>query len=104
MTQRQITHPAGTLPACAAGHAARHIHDMRCASAGGGHFVECECRRTARHAEIDAALVEWKRLNRHRKPRTPKAEPIQRDAGKPRRRKDASTVLQFPLPLSGSRT
>lgn len=104
MTQRQITHPAGTLPACAAGHAARHIHDMRCASAGGGHFLECECRRTARHAEIDAALGEWKRLNRHRKPRAPKPENLNREAGKPRKRRDESTVLQFPLPLSARPT
>lgn len=101
MTQRQITHAPGTLPSCAAGHAAHHIHDLRCASAGGGHFIECECRRTARHADLDRALIEWKRLNRHRKARKPKAEKAKRDAAKVKARKPKGTVLQFPLPLGG---
>lgn len=101
MTQRQITHSDDVLPPCAAGHPARHIHDMRCASAGGGNFLECECRRTARHADLDGALVEWKRLNKHRKPRISNAEKHVRDAVKTRKRNDESTVLQFKLPLSG---
>ncbi len=46
MTQEHISHPEG-LPTCAAGHCARHIHDKRCASAGGGHLVECACRSTS---------------------------------------------------------
>jgi hypothetical protein len=63
MTQRHISHPE-PLPACAAGHSARHIHDLRSISAGGGHFVECRCRATGKHAESDMALAEWRRVNR----------------------------------------
>lgn len=63
MTQRHISHPE-PLPACAAGHSARHIHDLRRISAGGGHFVECKCRMTSKHAEPDAAISEWRRINR----------------------------------------
>ena len=63
MTQRHISHPE-PLPACAAGHSARHIHDLRGLAAGGGHFVECRCRATRKHAEPDAALAEWHRVNR----------------------------------------
>ncbi|MHC9013982.1 hypothetical protein [Stenotrophomonas bentonitica] len=63
MTQRHISHPE-PLPACAAGHRARHIHDLRSIAAGGGHFVECRCRATQKHAEPDTALAEWRRVNR----------------------------------------
>ncbi len=63
MTQEHISHPEG-LPNCAAGHRARHIHDKRCASAGGGHLVECACRATSKHADPDAAIAAWRRLNR----------------------------------------
>lgn len=63
MTQRHISYPE-PLPACAAGHSARHIHDLRSIAAGGGHFVECRCRATRKHAEPDAALAEWRRVNR----------------------------------------
>ncbi|WP_414490763.1 hypothetical protein [Stenotrophomonas maltophilia] len=63
MTQEHISHPEG-LPNCAAGHRARHIHDKRCASAGGGHLVECACRSTSKHADPDAAITAWRRLNR----------------------------------------
>lgn len=63
MTQKHITSPA-PLPRCAAGHSARLMLDMRGPSAGGGHFVECCCRHTARHAQPDAALAEWRRTNR----------------------------------------
>ncbi len=63
MTQRHISHPE-PLPDCAAGHSARHIHDLRGLAAGGGHFVECRCRHTRKHAEPDAAIAEWKRVNR----------------------------------------
>lgn len=62
MTQRHISHPEG-LPKCAAGHSARHIHDLRGLTAGGGHLVECRCRATSKHAEPDAALAEWRRVN-----------------------------------------
>ncbi|MHC9012140.1 hypothetical protein ACYX79_11005 [Stenotrophomonas rhizophila] len=63
MTQRHISHPE-PLPVCAAGHSARHIHDLRRISAGGGHFVECRCRATRKHADADTAIAEWRRLNR----------------------------------------
>ncbi|MET0129902.1 MAG: hypothetical protein ABW207_04465 [Stenotrophomonas chelatiphaga] len=63
MTQRHISYPE-PLPDCAAGHSARHIHDLRGLAAGGGHFVECRCRHTRKHAEPDAAIAEWKRVNR----------------------------------------
>ena len=63
MTQRHISHPEG-LPACAAGHSARHILDLRGVNRGGGHLVECKCRATSKHAEPDQALAEWRRINR----------------------------------------
>lgn len=63
MTQRQISR-AGDVPACPAGHSARHIQDLRSISAGGGHFIECKCRMTSKHAEPDAAHTEWRRINR----------------------------------------
>jgi len=63
MTQEHVSHPEG-LPNCAAGHRARHIHDKRCASAGGGHLVECACRSTSKHADPDKAIEAWRRLNR----------------------------------------
>ncbi len=86
MTQRHISHPEG-LPACAAGHSARHIHDLRGLAAGGGHLVECKCRMTSKHAEPDAALAEWRRINRPaRRPRQPQqAQPAE--------------IVQFPLRL-----
>lgn len=63
MTQRHISHPEG-LPNCAAGHSARHIHDLRGVAAGGGHLVECKCRATSKHADPGLALAEWRRINR----------------------------------------
>jgi len=63
MTQRHISHPE-PLPDCAAGHSARHIHDLCELAAGGGHVVECRCRHTRKHAESDAAIAEWRRVNR----------------------------------------
>jgi hypothetical protein len=63
MTQRQLSHPEG-LQQCAAGHSARHIHDQRGLSAGGGHLVECRCRATSKHADPAQALAEWRRINR----------------------------------------
>lgn len=75
MTQKQISHPEG-LPNCAAGHRARHIHDGRRASAGGGHLVECCCRSTSKKADADAALAEWRRINRPaRSPRAVRTAP-----------------------------
>lgn len=63
MTQKHISHPEG-LPACAAGHSARHILDLRGVDRGGGHLVECKCRATSKHAEPNQALAEWRRINR----------------------------------------
>ena len=91
MTQKHITSPA-TLPCCAAGHSARLMLDMRGASAGGGHFVECCCRHTARHAESDAALAEWRRMNR---PARIARKPTPTAADAP-----ADNVVQIPLRLA----
>ncbi len=88
MTQEHISHPEG-LPNCAAGHRARHIHDKRCASAGGGHVVECACRSTIKHADPDAAIAAWRRLNRPARSARPAAVP---EAG--------DNVLQFQLGLA----
>ncbi|MEI4517528.1 MULTISPECIES: hypothetical protein [unclassified Stenotrophomonas] len=63
MTPRHISHPEG-LPKCAAGHSARHIQDLLGLAAGGGHLVECRCRATSKHAEPEAALAAWRRINR----------------------------------------
>lgn len=87
MTQRQIPH-AAPLPPCPAGHPARHIHDLRAAHAGGGHFVECQCRHTGRHPDFAAALAEWIRMPG----RAPAA-----------RTECPADVVQFPLPLGGAR-
>lgn len=90
MTQRHISHPEG-LPACAAGHSARHILDLRGLSAGGGHLVECRCRATAKHADPEAAMAEWRRINRPARAakRTPASEPA------------AGNVVQLRLPMPG---
>ena len=86
MTQKQISHPEG-LPNCAAGHRARHIHDMRGPAAGGGHLVECCCRSTSKKADAEAALAEWRRINRP--VRSPRAAPIA-----------PGNVVQFKLSLA----
>ncbi|WP_242899126.1 hypothetical protein [Stenotrophomonas maltophilia] len=84
MTQEHISHPEG-VPNCAAGHRARHIHDKRCASAGGGHLVECACRATSKSQDPEKALAEWRRINRPARSAR-KAEPVLPD-----------NVLQLPL-------
>ncbi|KIS38421.1 hypothetical protein [Stenotrophomonas maltophilia] len=86
MTQEHISHPEG-LPNCAAGHRARHIHDKRCASAGGGHLVECACRSTSKHADPDKAIAAWRRLNRPA--RSARAAPA-----------TTGNIVQFKLALS----
>jgi len=63
-TQRQISH-ADKLPACKRGHSARHIHDCRRPTAGGGHFIECACGSTSKHPEYDDAMREWCSKNDH---------------------------------------
>lgn len=88
MTQVHISHPEG-LPNCAAGHRARHIHDKRCASAGGGHLVECACRSTSKHADPDKAITAWRRINRAERSARPAAVPPAAD-----------NVLQFKLGLA----
>lgn len=65
MTQHEISHDT-PLPRCRQGHIARHIHDLRGPSAGGGHFIECRCGRPRKHPDFDAALVEWRRMHRIR--------------------------------------
>lgn len=91
MTQRHISHPEG-LPACAGGHSARHILDLRGVDRGGGHLVECKCRATSKHAQADQALAEWRRINRPaRRPR--RAQPAQ-----------CSNVVQIPLRLVATAT
>lgn len=90
MTQKQISHAEG-LPNCAAGHRARHIHDERRASAGGGHLVECCCRSTSKKADADAALAEWRRINRPARSAR-KTEPAFPD-----------NVMQLPLDIAGAR-
>ena len=88
MTQCQISHPEG-LPTCAAGHGARHIHDRRSVSAGGGHLIECRCMQTKKHADPDAALASWRRMNRPARSARKPAEP-------------ASNVVQIPLRLAAA--
>ncbi|MBS3725878.1 MULTISPECIES: hypothetical protein [unclassified Stenotrophomonas] len=88
MTQEHISHPEG-LPNCTAGHRARHIHDKRCASAGGGHLVECACRSTSKHADPDKAIAAWRRLNRPERSARPAAPPV-----------TADNVVQFKLGLA----
>ncbi|MCD7096908.1 hypothetical protein [Stenotrophomonas sp. MMGLT7] len=65
--QRMISHPM-PLPPCRHGHASRHIHDLRAARAGGGHFVECACSATSKHGTYDEALREWCRQQGQRYP------------------------------------
>lgn len=90
MTQHQIAHQV-TLPPCADGHTARHVLDHRCANAGGGHFLECECRRTIKHASVEMALAEWIDINRKRRTRTRKhVTPAAETAA-------SADVLQFAL-------
>lgn len=67
--QRMVSHAEPLLP-CSKGHAARHIHDLRRASAGGGHGIECSCSHTARHADFERALAEWELM--HGQPAKPK--------------------------------
>lgn len=88
MTQRQISHPG--LPDCREGHRARLMLDARCAAAGGGYFVECACRHTAKLPGVEQALVAWNNAN-GRRPRRPEEPPVA----------TVATVVQFPLQLGG---
>ncbi|MGV6483209.1 hypothetical protein ACTUVJ_000249 [Stenotrophomonas indicatrix] len=88
MTQKQISHPEG-LPNCAAGHRARHIHDERRESAGGGHLVECACRATSKSQDPEKALAEWRRINRPARSARPATAP-----------EVADNVVQFNLSLA----
>ncbi|HVJ37029.1 MAG TPA: hypothetical protein VM687_04410 [Stenotrophomonas sp.] len=71
MTQRQVDHDT-PLPACRNGHKARHMLDGRRPEAGGGHFVECACGRTQKHATFADAMIEWRRGNGIRAARQPR--------------------------------
>ena len=93
MTQRQVTHQV-TLPPCAAGHAVRHMHDLRRPQAGGGHLLECECRQTAKHASVGEALAQWRRLNTKRRAPARRSEPA---AVTPAAPQVVAGVVQFPL-------
>lgn len=73
--QRMISH-AEPLPACRRGHVARHIHDARRVSAGGGHLVECQCSASSKHAEFDDALAEWCQAHGHPVPRVELQRPL----------------------------
>ena len=86
MTQRQINHES-PLPPCKAGHMARHMLDGRRVESGGGHFVECACVRTQKHATFYEAITEWRRSNGIRAPRHPRPTP--------------SNVVQMGLRLTG---
>jgi len=88
MTQKHISHPEG-LPNCAAGHRARHIHDLRGPAAGGGHLVECACRATSKSQDPEKALAEWRRINRPARSARPAPAP-----------KVADNVVQFNLSLA----
>jgi ribosomal protein S14 len=67
MTQRQIRHAHGEVPACTRCSTpdrtvhARHIMDLRAPRAGGGHFLECSVcgHRTARHRDFWLARAQW---------------------------------------------
>lgn len=65
MTIRQIASPT-PLQVCQAGHNARLMEDGRRPEAGGGHFVECRCCHTRRHATSQLAVQEWARLHARR--------------------------------------
>ncbi len=67
MSQRQVTH-VDPLPRCQHGHSARHIHDARRASAGGGHYLECSCSASSKQLEYIDALREWCRMHGHPMP------------------------------------
>jgi len=56
MTQRHTSHPK-PLPAFAAGHSARHIHDLRGLAADGGHAIKW-CQHIRNQAELGAAIIE----------------------------------------------
>lgn len=60
--QRMISHET-PLPTCSVGHVARHMHDTRCSSAGGGHSIECKCSHTSRHESYDGALRDWRQMH-----------------------------------------
>jgi len=92
MTQKHISHPEG-LPNCAAGHRARHIHDLRGPAAGGGHLVECACRATSKSQEPEKALAEWRRINRPARSARPSTPPSVAD-----------NVVQFNLGLAEQST
>lgn len=96
MTQRQVAHQV-SLPPCAQGHAARHVHDLRRPEAGGGHFIECECRQTPKCTGVGVAFSEWRILNAKRRALTRRSDPAL-PAAQPTPVALAG-VLQFPLAL-----
>ncbi|WP_313319556.1 hypothetical protein [Stenotrophomonas sp.] len=67
--QVMISHDT-PLPACHAGHTARHMHDKRRMEADGGHSIECKCSHTGRHSDFDGAMREWQQMQGIAKPAT----------------------------------
>lgn len=67
VTQVQIPHPPGSLPACTGcKREPRHYRDRRAARSNGGDFLECACcgRRTSRHLGGGTPmLLDWHRIN-----------------------------------------
>ncbi|WP_337052527.1 hypothetical protein [Pseudoxanthomonas sp. USHLN014] len=41
------------------------MHDLRGLTSGGGHFIECACRQTGKHADYADAVAEWCRGGGH---------------------------------------
>lgn len=78
MTQRQID-PPHPIPKCKLGHLPRYMLDMRQTSAGGGHFIVCQCGSTRRHGGFASAEQEWKRMHGFRTPRQVQASSMQRN-------------------------
>ena len=69
----------------------RHIYDPRSPAPGGGHFVECRCKATAKRADAETAIAGWRRINRPA-----------RSAEKPAAQLGHDNVLQMPLRLLGT--
>lgn len=68
MTQRQMERLPDSM-ACGNGHIARLMLDVRRATSGGGHFVQCPCATTQKRAEAAEAVADWRRMHGIRKPR-----------------------------------
>lgn len=70
--QRKPDHPLEPCKDCGT---ARAMLDRRGLHCGGGHFVECVCTETRRHASAEAAAADWMRLQGKRPRRKPARPP-----------------------------